>query len=165
VRKIDDVVVVVLRRDISEVDAVDLTVHLPHLLHDLEERGAPLAHANLADSAETGIGKICFICVRTCTALMLIALMCGKNAIPRVGGRHQAGHYTGCFVGRNADAPTSAYCNDWTSVFWTSVFWTSVFWTSGLLSHDFGLPLIVMTGLLSSGLLDFFLTTSVFRLL
>ena len=25
---------------------------------------------------------------------MLIALMCGKNAIPRVGGRHQAGHYT-----------------------------------------------------------------------
>ncbi|MDY4410434.1 MAG: hypothetical protein SPE56_06400, partial [Prevotella sp.] len=28
------------------------------------------------------------------TALTLIALMCGKNAIPRVGGRHQAGHYT-----------------------------------------------------------------------
>ena len=23
-----------------------------------------------------------------------MALMCGKNAIPRVGGRHQAGHYT-----------------------------------------------------------------------
>ena len=53
-----------------------------------------LAHADFADSSETGIGKICVICVRTCTALTLIALMCGKNAIPRVGGRHQAGHYT-----------------------------------------------------------------------
>ena len=40
-----------------------------------------LAHADLADSSETGIGKICVICVRTCTALTLIALMCGKNAI------------------------------------------------------------------------------------
>jgi len=26
--------------------------------------------------------------------ISVIALMCGKNAIPRVGGRHQAGHYT-----------------------------------------------------------------------
>ena len=28
------------------------------------------------------------------TALTIIVLMCGDNAIPRVGGRHQAGHYT-----------------------------------------------------------------------
>ena len=52
-----------------------------------------LAHADFANSSETGIGKICVIYVRTYTALTLIALMCGKNAIPRVGGRHQAGHF------------------------------------------------------------------------
>ena len=55
VRKIDDVVVVVLRRDISEVDAVDLTVHLPHLLHDLEERGAPFGSSDI--SSDTAIMK------------------------------------------------------------------------------------------------------------
>ena len=32
--------------------------------------------------------------MRTHTALTIIVLMCGDNAIPRVGGRHQAGHYT-----------------------------------------------------------------------
>ena len=64
-----------------------------------------------------------------------------RKCLQTAGGRHKTGHYTGCFVGKNADAPTSAYCNDWTSGlldFWTSGlpdFWTSGlpdFWTSGL---------------------------------
>ena len=53
-----------------------------------------LAHADFADSTETFISESCIICVRTHTALTRIVLMCGDNAIPRVGGRHQAGHYT-----------------------------------------------------------------------
>ena len=53
-----------------------------------------LAHADFADSTETFISESCIICVRTYTSLTIIVLMCGDNAIPRVGGRHQAGHYT-----------------------------------------------------------------------
>ncbi|MDY6240542.1 MAG: hypothetical protein SPL67_00260, partial [Prevotella sp.] len=74
----------------------------------------------------------------------LIALMCGKNAIPRVGGRHQAGHYTATKVAYlHGLYPLRR--NDWTSGlpdFWTSkkpLFWTSKKlpaycndWTSGL---------------------------------
>jgi len=53
-----------------------------------------LAHADVADSTETVISESCIICVKAHTALTIIVLMRGENAIPRVGGRHQAGHYT-----------------------------------------------------------------------
>jgi hypothetical protein len=35
--------------------------------------------------------------------------MCGKNAIPRVGGRHQAGHYTATKVAYLHAAPIFGY--------------------------------------------------------
>ncbi len=78
------------------------------------------------------------------------------------------GCYTGCFrratlavfVGRNAYAPTSAYCNDWTSGLLSSGL---LLLSSGLLLLSSGLPDFC---LLSSGLPDFCLLdfrTSVFR--
>ena len=58
------------------------------------------------------------------------------------GGRHKTGHYTGCFVGRNADAPTLLIVMTGLRDFF-------------LLDFQLKSHLIVMTGLLDFFLLDF----------
>ena len=53
-----------------------------------------LAHADLADSAEAGVNETFAICVRNLYSAYANPADARGNALPRAGGRHQAGHYT-----------------------------------------------------------------------